>query len=175
MGLRNIEQSIKSVKELEWKKNQLIGNELKGKTIGLIGFGNIGKAIANLLQYFEVNIIYTDTSVMSQDSNFENVELNELTRRSDVICIQVPLTNTTKYLINDIFMSSVKKESILINLSRYEIINMSQLLNHLKIGTFKHVYIDPIEKRHLQDVLKFKKLPISFLPHIGANTYERSE
>ncbi len=175
MGLRNITDAIKSIETGKWKKNELIGNEIKSKTIGLIGFGNIGKAIASLLYNFDVKIIYTNKSGRIENSNLEYVELEELSKRSDIICIQVPLTKSTKHFINDGVFSNIKRGCILINMSRYEIIEMSQLIKKLNEGFFKHVYIDPIEKRHLKDLSKFKNLSISFLPHLGANTYEAQE
>ena len=175
MGLRNIYEGIKSIGEGSWNKNQLAGYELKRKTIGLIGFGNIGKAIAGLLCNFDVEIIYTNISGRIESSNYEYVGLAELSRRSDVICIQVPLTNNTRHFINDNVFSKVKKNCILINVSRYEVINMNQLKNRLEEGVFKHVYVDPIEKRHLDQIATFQNLPISFLPHLGANTYEAQE
>ena len=175
MSLRNITEGIRSIEAGSWEKNQLIGNEIKGKTVGLIGFGNIGKSIANLLCNFDVEIIYTNKSGRIENSNYEYVELEELSKRSDIICIQIPLTNKTKYFINDDVFSNVNRDCILINVSRYEVIDMDQLMNKLRQGVFKHVFIDPIEKRHLRNVSKFKNLPISFLPHLGANTYETQE
>ncbi|MBJ6367819.1 NAD(P)-dependent oxidoreductase [Snuella sedimenti] len=175
MGLRNVYQGIKSIGEGNWEKNQLIGNEIRRKTIGLIGFGNIGKAIASLLCNFDVEIIYTNESGRVVGYDYECVELKELAKRSDIICIQVPLTNRTYQFINNDVFSNVKRDCVLINVSRYDVIAMDALIEKLKQGIFKHVYIDPIEKRHLKTISEFKNLPISFLPHLGANTYEAQE
>ncbi len=175
MGLRNIKEGIRSVEEGKWNKPLLIGNEIKEKTIGLIGFGNIGKSIAELLDKFNVKIIYNNETGPVENSVYEYVELNELAKKSDIISIQVPLTNSTKYFINEDFFSNIKKDCILINAARYEVINMGHLIDKLKQGFFKHVYIDPIEIRHLKEISKIENLPISFLPHLGANTYEAQE
>lgn len=175
MGLRNIMEGIRSVEEGKWKKPLLIGNEIKEKTIGLIGFGNIGKSIAELLDKFNVKIIYNNETGPVENSLYEYVELKELAKKSDIISIQVPLTNSTKHFIDKDFFSNIKKDCILINASRYEVINMDQLIDKLKQGFFKHVYIDPIEIRHLKEISKTENLPISFLPHLGANTYEAQE
>ncbi|MEP5340279.1 MAG: NAD(P)-dependent oxidoreductase [Algibacter sp.] len=95
MGLHNIAQGLKSIDESKWEKTQLIGNEIKNKTIGFIGFGNIGQDIAELLDKFNVNIIYTNKTRLIDNLTYEYLELLELVKKLDVISVQVALSFIT--------------------------------------------------------------------------------
>lgn len=172
MGLRKITRGIASINEGKWEKDLLVGNEICGKTIGLVGFGNIGQSIAKLLEVFKVNVVYYDLSISNNHGQAEKIDLIELSRVSDVISVQLPLTKKTQNIINEEFFKETKDNLIFINLSRYEVVNMDDLFVALSNNKIQEAFIDPLEKNHLNDLNRFKGLPVSFLPHFGANTYE---
>ncbi|REC61336.1 hypothetical protein DRF65_16610 [Chryseobacterium pennae] len=176
LGLRNLFPAWKSVNEGRWEKEQLIGNEIKGKTLGLLGFGNIGKKIADLIEPLGVTILYNNVSGEIMGSNHKYANKEELFRKSDIICIQMPLNSNTNKLVDYQLFQLMKSTSILINLSRYEILNMDSLEKFFNDrGKLKGVYIDPFEKKYFDDVQRFVNHPVYFLPHLGANTFEAQD
>jgi len=172
--LKNVKNALNGVVGLQnenWLKNELIGNELQNKQIGLIGFGEIGQAIADKLRSFGVSIFYYDPFVNHLE--YKQGTIEEVLSQSDIISIQVPLNKNTNSLINADYLSLLKKKALVLNLSRYEVLNMDDLYNFL-INNKKYpsFFIDPIEIEQIKEVQKFKNLPVTFLPHLGANTIE---
>ena len=108
--------------------------ELKGKTVGIVGFGNIGKIVAKKLKGFECNIIAFD--VIEQDPevlkelNVTIRPMEDVAKESDIITIHVPLNKYTKHLINEEFFNNMKPNSFFINTSREEIIDEDALIKH---------------------------------------------
>lgn len=176
LGLRNLFPAWKSVNERRWEKELLIGNEIKGKTVGLVGFGNIGKKIADLIEPLGVTVLYNNASGKIKGSNHKYSDKEELFREADIICIQMPLNSDTNKLVDYQLFQLMKSTSILINLSRYEILNMDSLEKFFNDGgKLKGIYIDPFEKKYFDDVQRFINYPVYFLPHLGANTFEAQD
>lgn len=191
--VRKINESKERVKDKSFSKEDLQGIDLYEKTIGIIGFGNIGKNVARIANGFGMNVlVYTKTidKELSTKMNFKYVSLDEIYLNSDIISVNVPLTDETYYLINKESFNKMKKNAILINTSRGKVINTDALIKALennKIagaaldclegekylkGDFLDINNDDKEKivTNLEKLLNFKNVIIT--PHNAYNTQE---
>jgi len=168
---RKIPQAHKSLKEGKWEKNKFIGRELSGKTIGIIGLGNIGKKVAEISKAIGMNVIFYDPYV--DDQRFKKVDFDELLRESDIITVHVPLTEKTRGMIGEKEFEKMKEGVIIINCARGGIINEQALAKYIKAGKVWGAGIDVFEKEppdpdnpllHLDNVV--------LTPHLGASTVE---
>ncbi len=173
--LRKIPQADTSTKNKKWLKNELTGNELFGKTLGIVGFGRIGPQVAQRAKVFRMEILIYDHRVTrEQVRDFgELVSLNELLRRSDIVTIHLPLSAETENLISDEQFKMIKDGAYLINTARGPIINEQALYKALKSGKLAGAAIDVYwaENPFKSKIMQFKdKLVLT--PHIGAQTKE---
>ncbi|NSW45482.1 MAG: hydroxyacid dehydrogenase [Bacteroidales bacterium] len=171
------------VKQGIWQREENRGIEIKGKTIGIIGYGNMGSSFANKLKGFEVNIIAYD----KYKYNFENewvkeVTLEQLQNQSDIISLHVPLTDETYYMINKPFIDACAKPFYLINTARGPVVKTIDLIHALDEGKVLGAALDVIEYEE-HSFEKLKQFPEDFYrlasfenviltPHIAGWTYE---
>ncbi|WP_338602720.1 hydroxyacid dehydrogenase [Sulfolobus tengchongensis] len=165
------------VRNGRWIEGQrLLGMELYGKTIGIIGLGNIGRRVAKIAKAFEANVIGYDPYIKDTVGVDEIVDLKTLLSRSDVVTIHVPLTKETKGMIGKNELSLMKKNAILINTSRGGIVDEDALYEALKAGNIAGAGLDvlsvepPLESNPL---LKLDNVIVT--PHIGGVTIEAFE
>ncbi|MCS7098071.1 MAG: hydroxyacid dehydrogenase [Candidatus Methanomethyliaceae archaeon] len=177
--LRGTYRAIESMKKGLWEKKSFYGNELFNKTLGIIGFGRIGKAVAERAKAFGMKVIVYDI-FMDQES-LERMKvtrassLEELLRLSDIISLHVPLTKDTKHLINSSTIALMRTGAYIINTSRGEIINTKDLLEALKSGKLAGAALDVFENEPPKEPWEKEliQLPnVITTPHIGAQTYE---
>jgi D-3-phosphoglycerate dehydrogenase len=129
-----------------WKREANRGYELDGKTFGIIGYGNVGSAVAERLQGFNMQVIAYDKYKHDFSNNLvEEVSLNELLTRSDIISMHVPLTSETTYMVNDNFFSKLSKPIWFINTSRGQVLETSSLLNAIANGKVLGACLDVLE------------------------------
>ncbi len=132
-----------------WDPNIFVGTDLKGKTIGLIGAGQIGTEVAKILHYgFGSNVIYSDIKRNTDLENIDGVirkETDEVLKESDIISLHVPLLPTTKHLINKEKMSLMKKSAIIINTARGPVIDEIALIEAIKNKTIAGAGLDVFE------------------------------
>lgn len=176
-GLRNLIEANRDIKKGNWNKEKFIGHEIYGKTLGLVGFGNIGKEIYSIAKHLGFKkILYTTEKSVYDDPVLEKCNLNTIFAKSDIISVQVPLNSTTAKLIDDKHLSIMKKHVILINISRYGVFNMEQIITYLKLdpinNQFLKIFIDPVEKNNMSQCSTFSDLPIFLFPHIAGSTFE---
>jgi len=164
------------VKGGEWPKGKYIGMELSGKTLGIIGFGRIGKAVAHIARCIGMKILATDIIDVSADVEKiggKQVPLEQLLRESDVVSIHVPLTPETYRLLNADRLALLKDNAILINTSRGEVIDHEALLQHLDrlwgVG-LDVLPEEPPKSPQLRKLLAHEKVVVT--PHVGSETYE---
>lgn len=150
--------------------------ELRGKTAGIIGLGNIGKRVAELLGAFGMRIVYHSVSGKNLNSPWKHADLDELLSASDLICIHCPLTDKTRNLINRTSISLMKSSAILINMARGGIVNepdMAEALDNNKIGGFA---ADVYETEPMNPESPFLKLKeqerVILTPHIAWTSVE---
>ncbi|MBR2069637.1 MAG: hypothetical protein IJ877_07760 [Candidatus Gastranaerophilales bacterium] len=188
---RKIAIAQNSINKGEINQNDLMGVNLKNKTLGIIGAGNIGKNTAEIAKGFKMNIIVND---IKQDDDYNYVSLDELAKQSDFLVITCPLTPKTKGLINRDFLNNMKKEAIIINVARGEIVDTKALTEALVKNKIKGCALDVIECEETlcalwdfcvntdkrEDCLKkflfiqkLKQMPnVIITPHIAYNTKE---
>ena len=129
-----------------WKREENRGIELKGKTVGIIGYGNMGSAFAQRLQGFECRVVAYDKYKTHTDSPYaELVSLQHLMRYSDVVSFHVPLTEETHYYFNNGFVNSMDKPFYLINTARGKVVNTDHLVQGLKSGKVLGAALDVLE------------------------------
>lgn len=165
-----------SMKQGKWAKKQLKGWQLEGKTLGLLGLGNIGKKVAKTAKALGMKILITkrtppDPKLLAQlEGKF--IPLSEVLKRSDIISIHIPLTAQTFHMIGKEEIKIMKNEAYLINTSRGPIIDEKAMLDALKTGKLAGVALDVYEHEPPKD-LELIKLPnVVCTPHIGSQTHE---
>ena len=123
-SLRGTHNSLNKIKAGEWSQER--GNELFQKTVGILGYGNIGSLLHELLKPFNCNILIFEENIINhQDIN--QTSLDDIAKRADIISIHLPLTDKTSYLIDEEFLNACKKDIKIINTSRGGIINEDHL------------------------------------------------
>lgn len=173
MLCRNLFSGCTFLKGGRWVKDG--GSQIRGKTVGVVGVGNVGKALINLLQPFGVEIIANDVEDRSEFFSrykVKAVEKSELFQTSDVITLHVPLTAETKYLVDEHCLRGMKPNAILINTSRGRVVKQSALKAALKDGRIKAAALDVYEEEPVTD-LELLQLPnLVCTPHICGNAEE---
>jgi len=170
---REIPHLDSMMKNRVWGSN--LGTELTGKTLGIIGFGNIGRYIFKLLQGFEMSINVYDVfqdQALQKELGFNYCDLEDIYRESDFISINIPLTEETRNLISLKEMKMMKDSAFLINMARGGIVNEADLLLALEQGIIQGAAIDAFAEEPTKafDLVSHPRV-IAF-PHIGASTEE---
>ena len=181
----NISKANTEVRNGKWLREENRGVELCGKTVGIIGYGNMGAAFAQRLQGFGVKILVYD----KYKTNFGNAFVKESTLyeifdEADIVSLHTPLTDETRYLINDAFIQSFKKNIYIINTARGKSLNTADLVKHIKTGKVLGACLDVLEyeavsfegiednemPEPMQYLLKCDKVILT--PHIAGWTHE---
>ncbi|HYK73755.1 MAG TPA: phosphoglycerate dehydrogenase [Pseudoneobacillus sp.] len=173
--VRNIPQANQSVKSTNWERNHFIGKELYGKKLGIIGFGRIGTEIAKRAKAFGMSISVFDpflTKSKAASLGVHSMNLEYVLSHSDIITVHTPLTEDTKYLLNNDTLSLTKKGVYLINCARGGIIEENALLNYLENGHISGVALDVFESEPPGDHPLFHHENVIVTPHLGASTEE---
>jgi D-3-phosphoglycerate dehydrogenase / 2-oxoglutarate reductase len=176
---RNIPIANYETKKGNWIKKNLVGTELKGKYLGIIGLGKIGRNVARLARGLRMNLIGYDIAPIDksfvQEVSLITTDLKTLMESSDFITCHVPLTEQTKHLINKQTISNMKSSAFIINTSRGEIIEENDLVEALKNNKIAGAALDVFEKEppSTRELLDLSNLICS--PHIGAQTKEGQE
>ena len=163
----------------EWKRNELVGNELKDKILGVVGLGKIGKEVIKRALSYDMKVLGHDPFInqdMIDPETVKIVDIDELTKKSDFITLHVPLTDSTRNLFNLERIKQMKPTSRIINVARGGIINEKDLSVALNNNTIAGAAIDVFEKEPLvsdHPFLETKNLLIT--PHLGASTIEAKE
>lgn len=152
---RNINKSDREIRAGIWLREENRGFELKGKTIGIIGYGNTGKAFAKKLSGFEVEVIAYDKYLSNFSDKFATeVSINTLKERSDIISLHIPLSSETSHMIDCHFFDTLVKKPILINTSRGKVIKTSDLIDALKTGRVLGACLDVLEDERINSLQK---------------------
>ena len=173
--LRYSARADASMKKGEWDKNSFTGLELWKKTVGFVGFGNIGKIVAKRLAGFEVQVVYYDPYCLSSDIPYarKTDDLNEVFKNSDVITIHTPITDGTRGMVNRDLLGQMKKEAILINAARGGIVNEDDLFACLKEKKIRGAGLDVFKTEPLTTENPWRVLDnVVLAPHLGASTEE---
>lgn len=153
-----------------WLRELNRGLELKGKTIGIIGFGNMGSAFAQRLQGFECKILAYDKYKSNYAPGYvEETSLEEIYEKSDIVSLHLPLTKETYYYASEDFFSAFKKPIYFINTARGEAVNTNALVENLKTEKVLGACLDVLEYEDMQkDSINISSLPEPFQYLIGS-------
>jgi D-3-phosphoglycerate dehydrogenase len=175
--VREISRADRTMKRGEWIKNQLTGRELRGKTLGVVGFGRIGYQVAKRASAFEMKVLAYDVAIdrvmrYIKELGAEPVTLQELLRRSDFVTIHVPLLPETRHLIGEKEIEMMKNGGYLLNTSRGGIVDEEALEKALKSGKLAGAGLDVFESEPPKDTSLSSLENLVATPHIGAQTEE---
>lgn len=181
MLIRRIPDKNKAAHDGIWMKDAKGSFELRGKTLGIIGYGNIGSQVSVLAEALGMKVIFYDVETKLPLGNAEDAKsLKELLSRADIVTLHVPETNQTKNLINKTNLKYFKKGSILINYARGEVVDLDALSKAIMEGTIGGAAIDvyPWEPEKNGDHFKtpLQDCPnVILTPHIGGSTEEAQQ
>ncbi len=173
---REIPRADREIRNGKWLKKELMGSELSGKYLGIVGLGNIGKRLAKLARGLNMNVIGFDVMPIAddfaRDVGLIKADIDTLLSSADYVSFHVPLTETTHHLVNAKRLATMKKTAYIINTSRGEIIDEDALHDALKEGKIAGAALDVFEKEPAVGN-KLTLLPnVVCTPHIGAQTKE---
>lgn len=181
MLIRRIPDKNKAAHEGIWNKEAKGSFELRGKTLGLVGYGNIGSQVSVLAEGLGMKVIFYDTETKLPLGNAQSCDsLEELAGKADIISLHVPETKQTKNLINEDVLQHCKQGAIIINYARGEVVDLDALAKHLKDGHLGGAAIDVFpwepEKNGDKFTTPLQGLPnVILTPHIGGSTEEAQE
>lgn len=173
------------VKNGIWKREENRGDELLGKTFGIIGYGNMGKATAKRLSGFGVEVIFHDILPNLSDEFATQVSLEELQKRADILSLHIPLTSETHYLVDEEFISKMEKNFYFVNTARGKNLKTKALVKAIESGKVLGACLDvleyekssfenlEIENQDLKYLLDSEKVIVT--PHIGGWTHQSKE
>jgi glyoxylate reductase len=174
---RRIPEATRDAKEgkwTTWSPTGWLGGDLSGVTIGIVGMGKIGQAVARRANGFGLGVIYTARSPkpeIEEAIGAKKVSFDHLLRESDFVCLHVPLTPETQEMIGISEIDKMKKSAYLINASRGPVINTNELVNALKENRIAGVALDVTDPEPLPPEHPLYKFPNCLItPHIGSAT-----
>lgn len=182
MLMRNLHLADQQVRKEIWDREGNRGFEIKGKTVGIIGYGNVGQQTAKRLNAFECKILAYD--IRKTDFGKENIfesSMEQIFEEADILTLHIPLTKQSFQMVDWIYLQKFKKDIILINTARGEIIQTEDLKKALQEGKVRGACLDVLENEKLNTLNSsqketfefFKKSPnVILTPHIAGWTYE---
>ena len=183
-----LNKANEEVKKGQWLREENRGVELDGKTIGLIGYGNMGKSFAKKLRGFDVEVLCYDLKAAVSDDCCKQVSLRELQQNVDVLSLHTPQTELTKNMVNTSFIESFKKNFWLLNTARGTSVVTKDLVIALKSGKILGAGLDVLEyeKTSFENLFTTDKIPTAFQylinsnkvllsPHVAGWTFESEE
>ncbi|MBF0567789.1 MAG: phosphoglycerate dehydrogenase [Nitrospirae bacterium] len=176
--VRKIPQATQSMKSGKWEKKKFMGVELFDKTLGVLGFGNIGSQVAKRALGLGMRVICYDPFLnedLASNLGIKKVSLDELFAGSDIITVHTPLTNETKYIINKDSIGKMKDGVRIINCARGGIVEEGALYEAIKSGKVAGAALDVFEKEPPENSPLMTLDEVICTPHLGASTHEAQE
>lgn len=183
--MNKLNRADKLVREGKWIREGNRGYELEGKTIGLIGYGNMGKSFAKKLRGFDVNVLFHDIVPTISDQNAKQVSLEQLQKEADVLSLHIPWTSQTNKMVNTNFINQFAKPFWFINTSRGNNVITDDLVTALESGKIIGAGLDVLEyeKLSFENLFIDQQKPVAFdyllhsenvllTPHIAGWTFE---
>lgn len=178
MLIRKIADKNAAAHHGEWLKDATGSFELRGKTLGIVGYGNIGSQVSNMAEAMGMQVIYYDIATKLPHGNAKQIrDMNELLKQSNIVTLHVPSDSTTRNMINAETLKAMRKGSILLNYSRGDVVDLDALRKAIKSGKLAGAAVDvfPDEPEKTGDKFStvLQNLPnVILTPHIGGSTEE---
>lgn len=172
---RQIPRGDAGTKQGRWEKKELMGTELRDKTLGIIGTGHIGQAVGHRAKAFQMKLLLCDVvqnQEFAEQTGGKYVDMDTLLRESDYVTLHVPLLPSTKQMIGKRELELMKPTAVLINTSRGKIIDENALIEALQSKRIAGACLDVYEIEPPCDSPLFKMSNVILTPHIGASTVE---
>lgn len=172
---RKLISGHQQIKQGIWERQKLRGHELRGKSLGLIGFGRVGRHVARFAQAFDMNVSAFDPYLETHEFSSRKVHrlgLDELIRTVDIISLHLPLTPETQNMLHRTYLENLQDMTTLINTSRGQIIREEEILYALTRGWLGAVGLDVFDKEPPRKSALLNHPAVTMTPHLGANTEE---
>jgi len=172
---RNVAAADAALKGGEWNRKKFVGAELQGKTLGVIGFGRIGRQVALRARAFDMNVLAYDPLLdddLVRRENAEPRELDDLLAEADVVTLHVPLTDGTRNLLSKERIAGMKRGALLVNCARGGVVDEAALLEALESGQLAGAGMDVFAKEPPEDFALARHPRVVATPHLGAQTRE---
>jgi D-3-phosphoglycerate dehydrogenase len=172
---RNVPQANSHLRSGQWRRDQFVGTQIRNKTLGIIGLGNVGSEVAKRVQAFEMRVIGHDPFVSedyARNLKVELVSMDQLLKEADFITLHVPLTAATSKLVGGRELAQLKPTARIINCARGGVIDEEALLEAIKAGRIAGAAFDVFDHEPLTDSPLFREDKIIVTPHLGASTVE---
>ena len=176
--VRNIPQANESTHSGKWEKSKYMGTEITGKTLGLIGCGNIGSIVADRALGLKMKVLAYDpflTEEKAVELQVRKVEFDELLSSSDIITLHVPMTDQTANIINKDSLEKCKDGVRIVNCARGGLVDEKALKKYIENGKVSGAAIDVFEVEPATDSIFFGMEEVICTPHLGASTLEAQE
>ena len=168
---RQLPYFFEQVKKKDWGATRF-GLELEGKTIGIVGFGRIGKTVGQFANAFGMKVLFFDPFISNDVSSYQKVTLEQLFREADFITLHAPLSDETREMVNDKLLALMKKEAYLVNTARGELINEDALYRSLKENRIAGAALDVFTHEPPFESPLFSLPNVIATPHISSHTRE---
>jgi D-3-phosphoglycerate dehydrogenase len=172
---RNVSQAHLQLKSGKWQREKLVGTELRNKTLGIVGLGNVGSEVAKRAQAFEMHVLAHDPFVSNDyahNLNVELVSLDHLLGEADFVSLHVPLTAATTRLIGVRELAKLKPTARIINCARGGLIDEEAIAEAIKAGRLAGAAFDVFAHEPMMDSPLLREDKIIVTPHLGASTIE---
>ena len=172
---RHIHLANQSTHDGKWEKAKFMGTELKGKTLGIVGFGNIGQRVAEMASVIGMKIITNSNSASDEDLSklgASKVSTEQLLIDSDIVSLHTKLNENTKNMLNKSSIATMKSTAVIINCARGGLINEADLKDSLNNDVIAGAAIDVYEKEPATENVMFGAKNLLLTPHLGASSKE---
>ena len=180
--IRNIVKADQEVKKMVWAREANRGEEIMGKTVGIIGYGNTGRAFSRRLSSFGCNVLAYDKYKSNFSDGFcKQVNMETIFNEAEILSLHIPLTDETRMLVDMDYLKKFKRPIILINTARGEIVSLTALYKALIEGSLRGAALDVLENEKLDRLTASQKEAFNslreksnviFTPHIAGWTFE---
>jgi D-3-phosphoglycerate dehydrogenase len=177
MLMNNLLRADRQVRNKTWLREENRGIEIKGKCVGIVGYGNTGKAFARKMSGFEARVIAYDKYLVNYGDRFaEACRMEQIFSAADIISFHIPLTVETRHLVNSDYLEQFRKPLYLLNLSRGPVVKTEDLVEALRSGKLKGCALDVLENEKLETMSEHEQAQFDYLvnsdrvvlsPHIG--------